>query len=77
VAGKTRVPLSGQLFQSVYIPCQVCDFISIPTYLREAHVDCLIKLAIQESDFVIKLLGDETIRSDDRQEMVEAIEMYH
>jgi hypothetical protein len=49
----------------------------MPITLREAHVDCLFKLAIQESGFDIKLLEDETIRSDDGQEKAPGIEMYH
>jgi hypothetical protein len=55
----------------------VCNFIAIPITLREAHVDCLFKFAIQESGFDIKLLGDETIPSDDGQEEAQGIETYH
>jgi hypothetical protein len=40
----------------------------------EAQVDYLFKLAIKESGFELKLLGDETIRSDDGQENAKGIE---
>jgi hypothetical protein len=40
-------------------------------------VDGLFNLAIQVCGFDIKLLGAETIRSNDRQEMVQGIEMYN
>jgi hypothetical protein len=55
----------------------VCNLIAIPITLREVDVDCLIKLAIQESGFDIKLLGDETIGSDEEQEEAQGIETYH
>jgi hypothetical protein len=32
---------------------------------REGYVDCLSKLAINESGYYLKLLGDNTLHSDD------------
>jgi hypothetical protein len=55
----------------------VYNFIAIPITLREVHVDCLFKLAIQESGYDIKLLGDETIGSHDGREKVQGIETYY
>jgi hypothetical protein len=55
----------------------VCNIIAIPVTLKEAHVDCLFKLAIQESGFDIKLLGDEPIRREDGQEKGQRIETYN
>jgi hypothetical protein len=54
----------------------VCNFIAIPIALRKADVDCLVKLAIQENGFDIKLLVDETIHSDERQAEVHGIKTY-
>jgi hypothetical protein len=53
------------------------NFIAIPIALREAYIDCLFKLAIQERGFDIKSLGDETIHSDDGEEEAQGIKMYH
>jgi hypothetical protein len=55
----------------------VCNFIAIAITLREADVDWLFKLAIQNSGVDIKLLGDETLCSDAGQEMVQGIETYY
>jgi hypothetical protein len=41
------------------------------------HVDCLFKLAMQESSFDIMLLGEETIRINDGPEKTQGIETYY
>jgi hypothetical protein len=42
----------------------------------DVHVDCLITLAMQESGFVVTLVPDITIPSDDGSEQDKDVETY-